>query len=75
VDHRALGLADAERAEQLVEALAVLAEVDRVGAGAEDGPDLGESLSGVWPPNCRITPRGCSRRSTSPTCSAVTGSK
>ena len=47
--------------EQLLEALAVLGEVDRVGRGAEDRHAgalraRSASLSGVWPPNCTITP-------------------
>ena len=47
--------------QQLLEALAVLGEVDGVGRGAEDR-DVGlrqapaASFSGVWPPNCTMTP-------------------
>jgi hypothetical protein len=58
-------LASAELVEQLAEQLAVLGAIDRVGAGAEDrhaglaAPRA--SLSGVWPPNCTITPCGFSR--------------
>ena len=32
-------------------------------------------FSGVWPPNCTITPLGCSRSTISSTSSSVTGSK
>ena len=46
----------------LLEALAVLGEVDRVGRGADDrhagGLEARASFSGVWPPNCTITPVG-----------------
>ena len=33
------------------------------------------SFSGVWPPNCTITPTGFSRSTISSTSSSVTGSK
>ena len=52
--------AEPEPLDQRLEAVAVLGEVDRLGRGAEDR-DLASSsawasLSGVWPPNCTITP-------------------
>ncbi len=70
----------AEPVEQRAEPRAVLGEIDRVDAGAEDrgsrrrrGPAA--SLSGVWPPNCTTTPSGCSSSQTASTSSSVSGSK
>ena len=47
--------------DQRLEAVAVFGEIDRVGRGAEDRNTRGfaapaASFSGVWPPNCTITP-------------------
>ena len=79
-----LRLAQLELLEQLLEAVAVLGEVDGVGRGAEDrhvglSPAPAASLSGVWPPNCTMTPCSVpllrSAATISSTSSAVSGSK
>ncbi len=78
------GCLQLELVEHALEAVAVLGEVDRIRRGAEDRhlrrlPARRASFSGVWPPNCTITP--CSvplERSVSmisSTSSAVSGSK
>ncbi len=68
-----------EAIEQVAEAAAVLGEVDRVDARAEDRhPGLlepGGELERRWPPNCTITPSGCSTSTIASTSSSVSGSK
>ena len=59
---------------------AVLGGVDRVDARPEHGarrPRCSPAArrSGVWPPNCTITPSGCSSSTTASTSSSVSGSK
>ena len=79
-----LRLLQAELVEEALEAVAVLGEVDHVGRGAEDRhapppPRRAASFSGVWPPNCTMTPRSVPRARSvstiSSTSSAVSGSK
>jgi hypothetical protein len=48
-------------------------EVPRMFTPAASSPAA--RFSGVWPPNCTITPRGCSRWTISRTSSRVSGSK
>lgn len=76
-------LSQPEIAQQRLELLPILGQVDGIGGRSEDG-DTGTararaSLSGVCPPNCTITPskvpRDCSTRKTSMTSSSVNGSK
>jgi hypothetical protein len=48
-------------------------EVPRIGTPARCSGTA--SLSGVWPPNCTMTPKGCSLSTTFSTSSSVNGSK
>ena len=48
-------------------------EVPRIGTPAASSAFV--SCSGVWPPSCTTTPRGCSSRTISSTSSKVSGSK
>jgi hypothetical protein len=69
----------AEPLEQRAEAPAVLGEVDRLAARAEQrhagASQAAASFSGVWPPNWTITPSGRSTSTTPSTSSSVSGSK
>ena len=79
-----LRLAQAEPVQQVLEAFAVLGDVDRVGAGAEDGNLLARQrlrqfqrrLPAVLHDAAEHACRGCcSRRTRAMTSSAVSGSK
>jgi hypothetical protein len=71
-------LLQAQLVDQLLEALAVFGQVDRVGLVPMTGTPLASSarqLQRVWPPYCTITPFGCSSSTISSTSSSVSGSK
>ena len=75
-----LRLRDVQLVEQLGEPLAVLGQVrwrrgDVPKIGTPAASSAAARLSGVCPPNCTITPIGCSRSTTFSTCSSVSGSK
>ena len=72
---------DVQPVEQRAEAAAILGEVDRVDARAQQrhaaSSSPAASFSGVWPPNWTITPSAASRSTstTARTSSSVSGSK
>ena len=72
-------LLQAEPLDQHLKPLAVLGHVDALDAGADDRRPAASSararFSGVWPPNCTISPFGCMRSQMLSTSSAVSGSK
>ena len=74
-------LGDLELGAEPVPLVAVLGEVDRVGAGAQHQPSgrTSASLSGVWPPRLTMTPSGGPRparpRRSLSASSRVSGSK
>jgi hypothetical protein len=65
--------------QQLAKSAAIFGQVNAVGRRTPDGtprrPSPAVRLIGVWPPNCTITPSGCSKSTMLSTSSRVSGSK